>query len=117
MAEMIVLGSLAAFGAISAVWVCLGWLLPGGKGMALVCSGEPDEGIRCRVQWLRSLGLLSGPFLVITEAPPDFRQSGDIEYCRPEALLSRLEQERIDTDGTGNGDSSGHHRRGGVPEL
>ena len=40
-----------------------------------------------------------------------------IEYCSGEDLLSRLEEERMDGYGTGNGDSSGNRGCGGLSEL
>ena len=117
MAEMMIWGTMAAFGLLSLVWAGLGWLLPGGKGAAVVCWGEPDVGILSRVKWLQGLGLLHCPMLIIAETDETCDPNNGIEYCSPENLLSRLEQERKESDGTGNGDSSGHHRCGGVPEL
>lgn len=117
MAGMVFLGAMAAFGLLSLVWVLLGWLLPTGRGGAIVWIGKPDDGIRIRVKWLQSLGLLRLPLLVVTEDVLDDRQDAYIEYCSLEQLCSRLEQERESFHGTGNGDSSGNHRGGGLPEL
>lgn len=116
MAGMIVLGAMAAFGLISVLWALLGWLLPGGSGAVLVCWGDPDEGIRCRVKWLQSLGLLSSPLLIVSETEEPFLQNG-MEYCSPEQLCIRLKQERNRVYGTGNGDPSGNRSGGGLPEL
>ena len=114
MAGYVILGALAAFGAYCAVWSLFGWLLPGLKGCALVCWDTPDEGILAKYKWLKGLGLLSCPLLIIAETG----ESGtDMEICSGEALLSRLEMERKRFDGPGNGDHSGHRQRGGVPEL
>ncbi len=109
-----ILGVLAAFGMFSALWAAFGWLLPKDKGCVLVCWGQPDEGTRAWIGWLRGLGLLDAPLLVISEAE-DGRE--DWEICTGEALLSRLEWEKNRFDGTGNGDHSGNHQCGGVPEL
>jgi len=110
----IVFGTLAAFGALSILWTVLGWLLPAGQGCVLVCYGTPDEGILSRWKWLKGLGLLRCPLVAVTEeACPDTETEG----CSPEALLSRLEMERKRFNGTGNGDSSGHHRCRGISEL
>ena len=117
MAGTVLLGALAAFGLISLAWAAFGWLLPGGKGAVLVCRGGPEDGVLWRVKWLRGLGLLPWPLLIVTEEAEEDRSGNGIEYCRPEDLLPRLEQERTESDGTGNGDPTGHHRRGGVPEL
>lgn len=117
MAGMVLIGAAAAFGVISILWVLLGWLLPSGKGALVVCWGEPDEGILARVKWLQSLGLLQGPLVAVMEAVPDNCIYNSMEYCSPGDLLSRLEQERIKSNGTGNGDPSGNHSGGGLPEL
>ena len=97
MAAYIVLGTLAAIGLLSILWVCFGWLLPGGKGGAFVCMGWPEEGLLSRYRWLRELGILSCPMLIVTEEhgkeEEQFFYSG-IELCSPEALADRLEQER-----------------------
>lgn len=115
MAGYVVLALFAAFGLLSAVWAVLGWLLPAGEGMAVVCLGTPDEGVISRYRWLRSLGLLRCPLLVTAEG--DWRQVDGMEICEPEGLLSRLELERKSIDGTGNGDPSGRDQRCGISEL
>ena len=107
---------LAAFGLLSALWAGLGWLLPGGRGMAMVCAGPPDPGILARYRWLRGLGLFSCPLIVAAEET-DLPPMDGIEICAPEALLSRLELERKQIDGTGNGDPPGRHQRRGISEL
>lgn len=106
---------LAAFGLLSSLWAVLGWLLPGGRGMAMVCLGAPDEGMVSRYRWLRGLGLLRCPLLV-TEGGT-WRHIDGMEICGPEELLHRLELERKQIDGTGNGDPPGHDQRRGVSEL
>ena len=116
MAGYVVLGVLAAFGALGVLWAALGWLLPGGKGMAMVCVGSPDEGILARYKWLRGLGLFSCPLIVAAEET-ELRAADGMEICEPENLLSRLELERNKIDGTGNGDPPGRHQRSGVSEL
>lgn len=112
MAGYVILGTLAAFGAFCAVWAVFGWLLPELKGCILVCIGTPEEAVLYRIKWMKGLGLLSCPLLVVAE-----ESRKDLEICSPEDLLSRLEMERKRFDGTGNGDHSGHHQCGGVPEL
>ena len=112
MAGYVVLGTFAAFGLLSALWAVLGWLLPSGKGCALVCYGEADIGMISRWKWLQSLGLLRCPLIAVTEA-----KSEDIENCAGEDLLLRLEMERNRVHGTGNGDPSGRHQRRGISEL
>jgi len=106
---------------LSILWVCFGWLLPGAKGGALVCVGLPEEGLLGRYRWLRDLGLLCGPMIIVADMDePDINGrlfSRGIEICGREALLSRLEQERTYLDGTGNGDPPGRDQRRGISEL
>lgn len=110
-----VIGMLAAFGALSAFWALLGWLLPGGKGSALVCYGMPDEEILTRSKWLRGAGLLNVPLLIVAEETGSSYPGTEI--CSGEELLSRLEWERNRFNGTGNGDHTGRHQRRGISEL
>lgn len=110
-----VLGTLAAFGALCALWVMLGWLLPVGKGCALVCWGSAADEIFTGFKWLRGLGLLHCPLIVVTEMPGEPLEM--TENCRPEQLLARLEQERNRFDGTGNGDPTGRGQCRGISEL
>ncbi len=110
-----VLGTLAAYGCFCALWALLGWLLPRGKGCALVCWGLPEEGILSRARWLRGAGFLQVPLIAVAEDPVMI--CGEIEICSPETLLSRLERERKEVHGTGNGDHPGCGQRRGVSEL
>jgi len=112
MAGYIILGLLAAFGLLSALWAAFGWLLPGDGGWVMVRSGNPRPEQLARIRWLKSLGLLTCPVLVLTETG---EPEADTEICSGKDLLSRLEWERNRFDGTGNGDHTGHHQRGGVP--
>ena len=113
MAGYFVLGTLAAFGALCALWALLGWLLPGGRGCAVVFFGEPEA--LTRFQWLKSLGLLHCPVLVVT----DGAEAGlpGTENCTGEELLPRLEEERNRFYGTGTGDPAGRGQRRGISEL
>ena len=100
MAEHWILGTLAAFGLLSALWAALGWLLPSGKGWTLVYIGEPQPETLTRFKWLRGLGLLSIPMIAVTEEAVAMPQGTEI--CSREALIGRLERERRQFDGTGN---------------
>ena len=117
MAGYVWIGVLAAFGLLSVLWAVLGWLLPGGRGCAVVCVDAPDEGILSRYCWLRDLGLLRCPLLILSEQEGEYRHIQGLETVSPEELISRLKEERYGNDGTGNGDSSGRCRRRGVSEL
>ena len=93
----ILLGTLAAYGALSAIWASLGWLLPGLRGCALVYMGKPCEGIRRRYRWLRGLGLINCPFLAVGEGT----ETEEIERCCREELFDRLAWEAERFGGTG----------------
>ena len=108
MAGYVFFGAMAAFGLLSILWACLGWLLPAGEGCVMVCYGKPDDGILSRYKWLKGMGFLRCPLWVITE---------ETEICTGEELLSWLEMERNRFAGTGNGDPSGRHQRRGISEL
>ena len=117
MAGYVFIGALAAFGLLSVLWAALGWLLPSGRGCVLVCVDEPDEGILSRYRWLRDMGLLQCPFLIVSDKEYYYQHICGSEWISPEDLLPRLEEERYASDGTGNGDSSGCCGRRGISEL
>ena len=93
----VLIGFLAAYGALSVLWAALGWLLPGMKGCMRVYLGRPGEGICRRYRWLRGLGLMDCPLLAVTEEA----ETEEIEVCGPENLLSRLAWEAERFGGTG----------------
>ena len=97
MGFFVLIGFLAAYGALSVLWAGLGWLLPGMKGCAVVYMGRPGEGICRRYRWLRGLGLMDCPLLAVTEEA----ETEEIEVCGPENLLSRLAWEAERFGGTG----------------
>lgn len=111
----ILLGTLAAYGALSALWAVLGWLLPGAEGCALVCVGLPGEGLRRRYRWLYGMGLLKCPLIAL--CPEPVPEEKETEICSRDTLIARLEWEADRFHGTGAGDSSGHGQRRGVSEL
>lgn len=108
-----VIGTLAAFGAYCAIWTLLGWLLPKAEGCAIVFWKPPEEESLARLKWLRDMGFLDLPVIVIGRESP----CPETENCSREELLSGLERERKQVHGTGNGDHTGRHQRGGVSEL
>lgn len=121
MAGYILIGTLAAVGLMSILWVCFGALLPDAAGGAMVCVGWPDEGTVSRYRWMQELGIFHGPLLVVLK-DPEMREEErlwgcGIELCSPETLVSRLERERVHSDRTGNGDPPGHHQCRGISEL
>ena len=98
-----VIGMLAAFGTLCALWVMLGIFLPGSRTTVTYCLCAEEDAIyiRRRWRWLQDLGLVRGRIVILR----DRRQA--LEYIKQEL-------EHIDAGIT---DPSGHHRRGGVPEL
>lgn len=96
----IVLTALAAFGALCAVWACFGWLLPGMEGAVTVCfcrtAPQAEAAVR-RYRWLRGLGLLKGPMILVDAGaePEELRhiQSEDIMMIAPPELAACLRQE------------------------
>lgn len=69
----IVLVILAAFGLLCALWVCLGFLLPGQKGVVMVyrCRGESVDALVRRYRWLRDVGLIRCPLIIIDDGMSD----------------------------------------------
>ena len=93
----VLLGFLAAYGALSALWACFGWLLPGMKGCVVVYWGRPGEGICRRYRFLRGLGLMDCPFIAVSSG----RETEDYEVCGREGLFHRLAWEAERFGGTG----------------
>ena len=107
-----VLGMLAAFGALCVLWTVFGWLLPEPEGCAVVCwnAGVPES--LSRLAWLRNMGFLNCPVIVVSDgAVPD------MDTCSEEELLLRLKQLCDRYYGTGNGDHSGRGQRRDLSEL
>ena len=113
MAVYILVGTLAAFGALCVLWTLLGWLLPRKKGCALVFWQAPEPEGMIGYLWLRELGLLHCPILILDGS----RELPGTEFCEREDLLLRLKQEWNRDYGTGNGDSPGRGQCRGVSEL
>ena len=109
MAAWMILITLAAFGAFSALWVFFGFLLPAGRGGAAVCfcrSGGNEEPLIRRYLWLWNMGLVRCPLLLVDcglTAADRTRLSKfpHVTLCPPEELSFRLEQERDLLDRTG----------------
>ena len=115
MAGMILLGALAAFGTLCALWLVLGTMLPGDRaGLMIYCWRSSAAGrgfvLRWRAQW--ELGLLRGQLVVIdlglTEEDRLFlaRWGRNVEIWETETEYGK----RI-------GNHPGRHRRGGISEL
>lgn len=116
MAGCFVLVLFAAMGIMSLLWVLLGWLLPSGQGVVMVCLELPDPGVLSRYRWLRGLGLLQCPLVAVTGGGSPVVPE-DVEICSREELQDRLEREKERTYGTGTGNPSGRSQRRDLSEL
>ena len=123
MAGYVIMGALAAFGLICVIWIGCGFFLPDCRGGIAVLSG-PLEGKSLvtarRWIWLREMGLLYSPLVVLEETVTDAEREWlcchGFEICSRNALMQRLGIGEKNVD-TGFGDSSGRHQRCGVSEL
>lgn len=120
------IGVLAAFGLLCMLWSLLGWLIPGSRGGVLVCvgkSGFTEDAFFRRVCFLRDLGLLRLPMIVVDQQMKEperkklIHMYGEIELCSWEQLPELLELERKEIDRAGNGNYPGRDQRRGISEL
>ena len=107
MATWIVLSVLAAFGALCALWVLFGFLLPGQRGSVTVClcrGGGAEEPLIRRHRWLHDVGLTHSPLILLdgglTEEERARLTRQGITVCDVAELTARVEQERKKLDGT-----------------
>ena len=113
MAEMVILGALAAFGALCAVWLLVSTRLPGdGEGIMIYCWRSSAAGrgfaLRWRLQW--DLGLVRGKLAAVDLGMTEEDKLFLARWGRNVEIWER-------EDGTGTGDPSGRHRRRGISEL
>ena len=88
----VLLGLLAAFGLLCALWALFGCFLPGSCRCTLIlrCRAQEENGLLRRLLWLRELGLLrcrivlSGCGISNEQREILLRRYGDIEFCDPE---------------------------------
>lgn len=99
-----VIGMLAAFGLLCALWVSFGALLPGsGKTVIYcICAKENAPAVHRRWRWLRELGLIRGRMVIL---------------CDGKRARECIERELKQLDTAGNADPSGHDRRRDLSEL
>lgn len=100
----IIIGFLAAFGALCALWVMFGaWLTAPAEGRIVIFPAPHQEEVALRrYLWLRSLSVLRGPVTVVTVAPlcPSLTDRIYwVEFLTLEQYMLRLEQEREKIDG------------------
>lgn len=120
----VLLGFLAAFGLLCALWVLLGLILPGAYPCeaAVLCPRGREIAVIRRFCRLRELGLTRSS-LTVLDSGLTLRQQHYIrkrypyiQFCARQAWQTG--QGRVCAEhGTGNGDPAGHHRSGGIPEL
>ena len=109
MATTVILGFLAAFGLLSALWVGAGLFFPakeGGAAVVLCGPGLKEESFIRRWCWLRELGAVRGSLLVIDRGlnPEERNRLAEyrfVEFCSLEELAARLELERNQIERTG----------------
>lgn len=93
-----VLGTLAAFGLVSALWVLYGLLLPPDRDGVIYAPGSPgaaENSFARRYLWLRELGLVRGKLVLadfgLSDEERDWLLERGIEVCAPEQLPARME--------------------------
>ncbi|MBQ8579976.1 MAG: hypothetical protein IJ448_04700 [Oscillospiraceae bacterium] len=100
----VIIGTLAAFGALCVLWVLFGALLPncGGGVIFCLCREKNVRHIARRYHWLRDLGLVRSRLVILSD---------------PETAAAVIQHEWEKIDGSGVGDPPGHRQRGGISEL
>ena len=117
MVGYVIVGSLAAFGLLCAVWLIRGMLLPRCRGTVLI-FGENGPEILQRCLWLREMHLLDCE-LVAWETDfgqKEFFRTENTEIWNAADLIRRLGLGAKE-HGAGSGDPPGCHQCGGISEL
>ncbi len=99
MAGYVMIGALAAFGALCVLWLLCGLLLPRPRGGRLVyfASETNEELVLRRYFWLRDLGFLRCELVLVDSRIPPRRQSKITEKCNSVRFYTRaqwIEQEK-----------------------
>ena len=114
----------AAFGLLCALWALFGHLLPGSGSceIAVLSPKERELALIRRFCWLRGLGFTRAT-LTVLDSGLNRRQRQYlkrrypyIRFCARQSWHTGHREERTDL-ATGNGDSTGNHRSGGISEL
>lgn len=115
----ILIGTLAALGALSLLWILFGCIFGSGTGGTLFWCGQTEEMYPAlhRLLVLRDLGFLRFPIAVWKQELDETDRLNlnrmGIQIC---ALCDSGTPDGVETiDRTG--DSAGNHRGGGLPEL
>ncbi|MGM9549351.1 MAG: hypothetical protein ACI3V5_05855 [Faecousia sp.] len=98
MALYILLGTLAAFGLVSALWALYGLLLPHDRDGVLYAPARPgktETSFARRYLWLRELGLMRCPLVMVdlglSPGERDWLTDRGITICSPAEISARLE--------------------------
>ena len=90
---------LAAIGALCGMWVAFGFLLAVPKGTVMVCLTPRDAEAAVRHHgWLRELGLIRCPLILVDTEEDPWVQYSDVGCCAMDQIGKRLEQERTGFD-------------------
>lgn len=115
----VMVGTLAAIGLISVLWLIYG-LCCGRPEGCLVIVSRPGHGLLHRCLWLREMGLLRCRMAVVAHD----LDAVDVWWLRQHGMeiwtSGELPEECVTGDkkyGAGTGNSPGSHQRGGVSEL
>lgn len=94
MAGYVLLGMLAAFGLVCAVWLLCGLFTRNEKAGNLVYFGEDVHICAQRYIWLREMGLVSDRLLIpddgLEEQERQWLEAQGIEICSRDVLTERL---------------------------
>lgn len=97
MAGWILLGTLAAFGALCVLWMIFGVLLPCGRKNVLIAAGRPGEtevSFVRRYLWLRGMGWIQSPLVIVdlglSPSERAWFESNGIEICSLAEVSDRL---------------------------
>ena len=119
MAGLVCIGTLAAFGLLCVLWLIYGLCCGKPEGSVLICSGG-EQGLIRRCLWLREMGLLSCPMVLIN---PELDEM-DVLWLKSKGIeiwsafpLGKADNIGEKKYGAGTGDPSGCHQCGGVSEL
>lgn len=119
MAGYVIIGALAAFGLLCAVWLVYGLCCGSSSGRILLLECG-DFGVIRRCLWLREMGLLRCPLAVwepeLSMAEEIWLEHHGIEIWKP-SRLGEVWETGAKEHGAGAGDTPGRHQCGGVSEL
>ncbi len=89
----VILGALAAFGALCAIWALWGMLLPGARGgvMVCLCCRGGEEALVRRYRWLVDCGLLRCPLVLLESSLEPEKQQAIMQMCESIRFMTLAE--------------------------